>query len=73
MRGVETSNAKGIMIIARDSGPGIRSIQDALRDGYSTSGGLGLGLPGVKRLMDEFVIESEVGRGTAVTIMKWLK
>jgi serine/threonine-protein kinase RsbT len=73
MRSVETNNTRGIMIIARDSGPGIGSIQDALRDGYSTSGGLGLGLPGVKRLMDEFVIESEVGRGTAVTIKKWLK
>jgi serine/threonine-protein kinase RsbT len=73
MRSVETKYAKGILIIARDSGPGIRNIQDALRDGYSTSGGLGLGLPGVKRLMDEFAIESEPERGTAVTIKKWLK
>jgi serine/threonine-protein kinase RsbT len=73
IRSAETSSTKGIMIIARDSGPGIRNIQDALRDGYSTSGGLGLGLPGVKRLMDEFAIESEVMRGTAVTIKKWLK
>ena len=73
MRGVETTYARGIMIIARDSGPGIRSVQDALRDGYSTSGGLGLGLPGVKRLMDEFAVDSELGRGTTVTIKKWLK
>jgi serine/threonine-protein kinase RsbT len=73
MRSAETTQAKGIMIIARDSGPGIRSVQDALRDGYSTSGGLGLGLPGVKRLMDEFAIESELQRGTAVTVKKWLK
>ncbi len=73
MRGVETAHSKGILIVARDNGPGIRSIQDVLRDGYSTSGGLGLGLPGVKRLMDEFAIESELRRGTTVTVKKWLK
>jgi serine/threonine-protein kinase RsbT len=73
LQSVETSQKKGIMISARDSGPGIRSIEDVLRDGYSTSGGLGLGLPGVKRLMDEFAIESELRQGTAVTIKKWLK
>jgi serine/threonine-protein kinase RsbT len=73
MRGVETTHGKGIMICARDSGPGIRSIDDVLRDGYSTSGGLGLGLPGVRRLMDEFAIESELRQGTVVTVRKWLK
>jgi serine/threonine-protein kinase RsbT len=73
IRDVETNQRKGIMIVARDSGPGIRSIDDVLRDGYSTSGGLGLGLPGVKRLMDEFAIESELRRGTAVTVRKWLR
>jgi serine/threonine-protein kinase RsbT len=73
MRSVETARSKGILIVARDNGPGIRSIQDVLRDGYSTSGGLGLGLPGVKRLMDEFAIESELRRGTTVTVKKWLK
>ena len=73
MRSVETAHSKGILIVARDSGPGIRSIQDVLRDGYSTSGGLGLGLPGVRRLMDEFAIESELKRGTTVTVKKWLK
>ena len=71
LQSVETSQKKGIMISARDSGPGIRSIEDVLRDGYSTSGGLGLGLPGVKRLMDEFAIESEPGQGTMVTVKKW--
>jgi serine/threonine-protein kinase RsbT len=70
---VEISHSKGIVIVARDNGPGIRSIDDVLRDGYSTSGGLGLGLPGVKRLMDEFAIESELGQGAVVTIKKWLK
>jgi serine/threonine-protein kinase RsbT len=73
MRSVETARSKGILIVARDNGPGIRSIQDVLRDGYSTSGGLGLGLPGVRRLMDEFDIESELRRGTTVTVKKWLK
>jgi len=73
MRRVESTHTRGILIIAQDSGPGIRNIHDVLRDGYSTSGGLGLGLPGVKRLMDEFVIESEPGRGTTVTVKKWLK
>jgi serine/threonine-protein kinase RsbT len=73
MRSVETAHSQGIVIVARDNGPGIRSIQDVLRDGYSTSGGLGLGLPGVKRLMDEFAIESELRRGTIVTVKKWLK
>jgi serine/threonine-protein kinase RsbT len=73
MRTVETAHLKGILIVARDNGPGIRSVQDVLRDGYSTSGGLGLGLPGVRRLMDEFAIESEPRRGTTVTVKKWLK
>ena len=71
--GVETPHRKGILICARDSGPGIRSIDDVLRDGFSTSGGLGLGLPGVRRLMDEFNIESELRHGTVVTVKKWLK
>ena len=70
---VEASQRKGIVISARDRGPGIRSLENVLRDGYSTSGGLGLGLPGVKRLMDEFAIESELRRGTTVTVKKWLK
>jgi len=73
MHRVEVSHRKGIVICARDNGPGIRSIEDVLRDGYSTSGGLGLGLPGVKRLMDEFAIESELRQGTMVTVKMWLK
>ncbi len=62
---------KGIIVIARDEGPGIPDIRKALQDGYSTSRSLGLGLPGVRRLMDEFEIESEMGRGTTVTVRKW--
>lgn len=61
----------GLLIVARDEGPGIADVTLALQDGYSTSNGLGLGLPGAKRLMDEFEIVSEVGKGTTVTMRKW--
>jgi serine/threonine-protein kinase RsbT len=68
---IQASNRQGISIIASDGGPGIRDIRQAMRDGFSTSGSLGLGLPGVRRLMDEFEIASEPGRGTIVTVKKW--
>ena len=68
---VHVSSRQGISIIASDSGPGIRDIRQAMRDGFSTSGSLGLGLPGVRRLMDEFEILSETGHGTIVTVKKW--
>ena len=61
----------GLLITARDSGPGIADLDRALRDGYSTYRGLGIGLPGARRLMDEFDIISEVGKGTTVTMTKW--
>ncbi len=64
-------NRQGISVIASDDGPGITDIRQALRDGYSTSGSLGLGLPGVRRLMDEFEISSQAGQGTTVTVKKW--
>jgi len=64
-------NRQGISVIASDDGPGITDIRQALRDGYSTSGSLGLGLPGVRRLMDEFEITSQPGRGTTVAVKKW--
>ena len=64
--------AKGITVVARDEGPGIEDPGLALLDGYSTSGGLGIGLPGVRRLMDEFHIESARDGGTTVTVTKWL-
>jgi serine/threonine-protein kinase RsbT len=63
----------GIKIIADDSGPGIAVLERAMTDGFTTSGGLGLGLSGSKRLMDEFYIHSEVGKGTNITAVKWLK
>ena len=64
-------NRQGISVVATDDGPGIADIRQALRDGYSTSGSLGLGLPGVRRLMDEFEITSQLGRGTTVGVKKW--
>jgi serine/threonine-protein kinase RsbT len=68
---VHVSSRQGVSIIASDRGPGIRDIRLAMRDGFSTSGSLGLGLPGVRRLMDEFEIVSEPGHGTLVTVKKW--
>ena len=67
------SNCEGpiLVITARDEGDGIADVRQALQDGYSTSGRLGVGLPGVKRLMDEFEISSIVGHGTVVVVKKW--
>jgi serine/threonine-protein kinase RsbT len=62
---------RGIRVVARDDGPGIEDIDRALQDGYTTGGGLGLGLPGARRLVDDFHIESAPGRGTTVTLVKW--
>jgi serine/threonine-protein kinase RsbT len=61
----------GVIVIARDSGPGIQDVEAALRDGYATGNGLGLGLPGARRIMDEFEIESGNGSGTTVKATKW--
>lgn len=61
----------GIVVVARDEGPGIANVSQAVAGGYSTSGGLGLGLSGVRRLMDEFEVSSEPGRGTTVTVTRW--
>ena len=62
----------GLRLIFEDKGPGIPDIAAAMRDGYTTTKGLGKGLPGSKRLVDVFEIESEVGRGTRVTVVRWL-
>jgi serine/threonine-protein kinase RsbT len=62
-----------IKIIADDKGPGIAHVDQAMTDGFTTSGGLGLGLSGSKRLMDEFFIHSQVNQGTTITAVKWLK
>ena len=62
----------GLRLIFEDSGPGIADIEAAMRDGFSTGRGLGKGLPGSKRLVDEFKIESSIGAGTRVTVVRWL-
>lgn len=64
---------QGLAICAQDKGPGIPDIELALQDGYSTGKGLGLGLPGTRRLVDEFDIESGVGQGTVVRVVKWAR
>ena len=61
----------GVVVIARDSGPGIADLEAAMEEGYGTKGGFGLGLPGTRRIMDDFDIESAVGSGTTVTMRKW--
>lgn len=68
---IHGSIRKGIQVIAHDQGPGIANVEQALRDGFSTSGSLGLGLPGVMRLVDEFQLDSQKCRGTTVTVKKW--
>lgn len=63
---------KGIEIVVEDHGPGIENLERALKGGYSTKGGLGMGLSGSKRLMDEFDIRTKGGEGTSITTRKWL-
>jgi serine/threonine-protein kinase RsbT len=63
----------GMEIVVRDAGPGIADVDRALRDGFSSGTGLGMGLPGTRRLVDEMQIESVIGAGTTVTIRKWLR
>jgi serine/threonine-protein kinase RsbT len=64
-------SATGILVVARDRGPGIADLQKAMEDGYSTGSSLGMGLPGARRLMDEFEITSLPGQGTIVSMRKW--
>ena len=68
---LRSMSRRGLMVVARDAGPGIPDVERALQGGNSTSGRLGLGLSGVRRLMDEFSIETEVGQGTTVVVRKW--
>ncbi len=71
MKPLNHSERCGIVVVAHDDGPGILDVARAMQMGYSTSGSLGLGLPGVNRLMDEFAIDSRPGSGTTVTVKKW--
>jgi serine/threonine-protein kinase RsbT len=72
IRTLEQLGELGIQIVAEDEGPGINDVDAAFRDGYSTGGSLGMGLPGARRLMDEMEVKSEPGQGTRVTMRKWV-
>jgi serine/threonine-protein kinase RsbT len=69
---LQESGRSGLRVVARDAGPGIADLARAMEDGYSTAGGLGIGLPGSRRLMDEFHVDTTVGEGTVVSMTKWL-
>jgi serine/threonine-protein kinase RsbT len=68
---VTNSDRQGVVIVAKDQGPGIPDLDRAMQYGYSTSHGVGAGLPGAKRLMDEFEVDTVVGQGTTITMRKW--
>ena len=71
-RRIQEDGRTGIELVFSDDGPGIDDLESALVPGFSTSGGLGKGLPGTKRLMDEMTIDTSSERGTTITIRKWL-
>jgi serine/threonine-protein kinase RsbT len=71
LRPIEDADRYGLVVIATDEGPGIRDVEAAVRDDYSGRSGLGLGLPGARRLMDDFEIASSADAGTTVTMRKW--
>ncbi|HEY0480636.1 MAG TPA: anti-sigma regulatory factor [Kofleriaceae bacterium] len=70
---LDEGGRRGVVIVARDDGPGIPDIELAMRDGYSTANSLGVGLPGAKRVMDDFELVSALGRGTTITMKKWIR
>ena len=70
---VDNGRRRGIRIVFADQGPGIPDLDLALTDGYTTGGGLGLGLSGARRLVDEFDIDTTVGQGTSITVTKWCR
>jgi serine/threonine-protein kinase RsbT len=71
LRVVHRSGRDGIEVVASDEGPGIDDVERALQDGYTTGNGLGLGLPGARRLVDEFELRTEPGAGTTIRLVKW--
>jgi serine/threonine-protein kinase RsbT len=70
---INVSGRRGLSIVAEDQGPGIANVEQAMRDGYSSAGSLGMGLPGAKRVMDQFELRSAPGQGTTVSMKKWLR
>jgi serine/threonine-protein kinase RsbT len=73
LRVLNDSGRSGIEVVATDDGPGIADVELAMQDGYTTGNGLGLGLPGTRRLVDEFDIDTEPGVGTKVRLVKWTR
>ncbi len=73
LEAIRDGDRRGLQMTAHDDGPGILDLNRAMMDGYSTSGGLGMGLPGIKRLMDGFEVRTEPRKGTTVTARKWLE
>jgi serine/threonine-protein kinase RsbT len=71
LRVLNDGDRRGIEVVASDEGPGIADVELAMQDGYTTGAGLGLGLPGTRRLVDEFELHTEPGRGTSVRLVKW--
>ncbi len=71
LQALNDGSRRGVKVIFADRGPGIPNIELAMKDGYTTRGGLGLGLSGSKRLVNEFSIESQSGKGTTVSIVRW--
>ncbi len=71
MSGIHEPHRYGLVVVASDAGPGIPEIDVALEGGHTSAGSLGLGLPGARRLMDEFQVETDAGKGTTVTMTKW--
>jgi serine/threonine-protein kinase RsbT len=70
---VQRDGRRGVKAVFTDAGPGIADVEKALTDGYTTGSGLGLGLGGSRRLVDEFVLQTAVGQGTTVTVVKWTR
>ncbi len=71
LRVLQDRGREGIEVVASDEGPGIANVELAMQDGFSTGRSLGLGLPGARRLMDEFEVKTDAGKGTTVTMAKW--
>jgi serine/threonine-protein kinase RsbT len=71
LQSLQENNRRGLQLCFEDQGPGIVDVDLALQDGYTTGGGLGLGLGGTKRLMNEFKVSTQIGKGTSVTVIKW--
>jgi serine/threonine-protein kinase RsbT len=73
LRVIERGGRQGIEVVASDSGPGIADVERAMQDGYTTGNGLGLGLPGARRLVDEFELRTALGAGTSIRLVKWTR